>query len=278
MFPCTSDDSLLSLHRSRRHGPRAAFTLIELLIVIAILSLLAAILFPVFAQGRAKARQAACLSNMKQLMMAVLLYAHDNDDFYVDDHAKNAPTETEPECTDAEPPVAWIIRSDSKEPDSNGFDPNDDYLLKPYLRSPGVMLCPSQDYSERTKSWSNYAINGWKFNSPRPDPDTQAPPKPDPCDIRAVSPNPLQPSLGPRSVAPKGKPMHYIDAPSGTIFAWEHNNDNVICEMSTTAPFHWDSGHSAGLNIMFCDGHVKRYNIGQIYVEMFTYWKEESEP
>ena len=46
---------------------RRGFTLIELLVVIAIIAILAAILFPVFAKAREKARQASCLSNLKQL-------------------------------------------------------------------------------------------------------------------------------------------------------------------------------------------------------------------
>ncbi len=53
--------------------------LIELLIVIAIIAILAAILFPVFAQSREKARQTACLSNMKQIGTAVLMYCQDYD-------------------------------------------------------------------------------------------------------------------------------------------------------------------------------------------------------
>ncbi|MCX7799161.1 MAG: DUF1559 domain-containing protein [Fimbriimonadales bacterium] len=57
-----------------------AFTLIELLVVIAIIAILAAILFPVFAQARAKARQATCVSNMKQLGMGWIMYAGDYDD------------------------------------------------------------------------------------------------------------------------------------------------------------------------------------------------------
>jgi prepilin-type N-terminal cleavage/methylation domain-containing protein/prepilin-type processing-associated H-X9-DG protein len=62
--------------RSQRRG----FTLIELLVVIAIIAILAAILFPVFAQAREKARQAGCMSNAKQLGLALMQYAQDWDE------------------------------------------------------------------------------------------------------------------------------------------------------------------------------------------------------
>jgi prepilin-type N-terminal cleavage/methylation domain-containing protein/prepilin-type processing-associated H-X9-DG protein len=58
---------------------RQGFTLIELLIVIAIICILAAILFPVFAQVRKKARTTNCLMNIRQLGMAALTYASDED-------------------------------------------------------------------------------------------------------------------------------------------------------------------------------------------------------
>src|SRR5437870_1063796 len=61
---------------------RKAFTLIELLVVIGILSILAAILFPVFDQTREKARAASCLSNVRQQGVAVMLYTQDYDETY----------------------------------------------------------------------------------------------------------------------------------------------------------------------------------------------------
>jgi prepilin-type N-terminal cleavage/methylation domain-containing protein/prepilin-type processing-associated H-X9-DG protein len=60
------------------------FTLIELLVVIAVIALLAALLFPVFAQAREKARQSACLSNLKQIGMALGMYIQDYDGYLPD--------------------------------------------------------------------------------------------------------------------------------------------------------------------------------------------------
>ncbi len=70
------------MYRSIHRRPQTGFTLIELLVVIAIIAILAAILFPVFAQAREKARQITCVSNEKQIDLAVLMYAQDYDETY----------------------------------------------------------------------------------------------------------------------------------------------------------------------------------------------------
>ncbi|MCE5239013.1 DUF4349 domain-containing protein [bacterium] len=59
---------------------RPSFGLVELLVVLGICGVLAAVLFPVFSKAREKARQPSCLSNVRQLALATLQYAHDYDD------------------------------------------------------------------------------------------------------------------------------------------------------------------------------------------------------
>lgn len=112
------------MYQSKRHG----FTLIELLIVIAIIAILAAILFPVFAAAREKARQTTCLSNMKQLGLASLQYSQDYDEALVLSDLRNSYNHTT--WTLLAPPVA------------NQFWGQ---MLYPYVKSTGVYHCPDWD-------------------------------------------------------------------------------------------------------------------------------------
>lgn len=62
------------------HSPKRAFTLIELLVVIAIIAILAALLLPVLGKAKAKAVRVQCLANLHQTLVAINIYAGQNDD------------------------------------------------------------------------------------------------------------------------------------------------------------------------------------------------------
>jgi prepilin-type N-terminal cleavage/methylation domain-containing protein/prepilin-type processing-associated H-X9-DG protein len=105
-----------------RCSRRSGFTLIELLVVIAIIAILAAILFPVFAQARQKARAALCLSQSKQIGIAVHMYTQDYDETLPQAYLLDAPASSKVKPT----PV-------------RGFH----VILQPYVKSQTVFLCPS---------------------------------------------------------------------------------------------------------------------------------------
>ena len=75
---------------------RKAFTLIELLVVVAIIAILMAILMPALQRAREQGKRAACLNNLKQLQLAWIMYADENDDKIVNGEAYGSGDGTAP--------------------------------------------------------------------------------------------------------------------------------------------------------------------------------------
>jgi general secretion pathway protein G len=107
---------------------RKGFTLVELLVVVAIVIILAGILYPVFASTRRAAYSAACISNLKQIGLAVTLYSQDYDETFptacdqIDRHPSHQILRAQPDWPKPTP-YAWEV-------------------LKPYVKNPGVWRCP----------------------------------------------------------------------------------------------------------------------------------------
>jgi prepilin-type N-terminal cleavage/methylation domain-containing protein len=104
---------------------RRAFTLIELLVVMAIIAIIAALLFPVFAQARDKARQASCLSNLHQIGLAIRMYMQDNDGACFLHHPFEADVRANGNAIERAREMPWTV------------------LLYPYVRNHSVYFCPS---------------------------------------------------------------------------------------------------------------------------------------
>jgi len=209
---------------------RSAVTLIELLIVIAIIAILAGIIFPSFTRAREKARQSACLSNMRQLGTAVEMYTQDNDELL-------------PGATDAGVGAGvtggWVYFSQFGQ-NENTIRPVFDVTkgsLYPYIESKQVFVCPD----DASSSELSYAINS--------------------CLVQGSSALALEPH--------PGRGLNAFQDPSITLLFGEESMGSGAAADSTDDGFlslyagNWVTDrHTNGSNVSLLDGHAKWYPFG----------------
>jgi len=230
-----------------RHG--FGFTLIELLVVIAIIAILAAMLFPTFARARESARASTCLSNLKQIALATLLYAQDYDErFPLAEYWGEYPVKQ-----------YWF----GYRLGPGQFDTSRG-LLQPYLKTDEIQRCPSfvgRIYLGNTTGYGyNYGYVGGSWGLWGPDEWATL------ADTFPGVPATLADLENPSQTIMFADAQVYFDPTTFALtdYPWETPFISSP-KLGGVRPYQ-DVGyrHFGKANIAFCDGHVKALTESQV--------------
>lgn len=201
---------------------KKAFTLIELLVVVAIISILAAILFPVFARARENARRASCMSNMEQVGLGFMQYVQDYDEkypFYSDNSDGTSVVYDLKIAANSSPPQFTPLA-----------------MIYPYTKSWQILNCPSASPDPSAppvgNGSTNYLLNGVIFR------------KSTGLSMAAVSQPSERVMLQEYSMLVSYSAVRPFELSAGTYIYW-------------LALPQYSNNHMGGSNMLFADGHVK---------------------
>jgi prepilin-type N-terminal cleavage/methylation domain-containing protein/prepilin-type processing-associated H-X9-DG protein len=262
-------------HQTTSFAPRwnrsGAFTLIELMVVIAIIAILAAMLLPGLARSKAEAQSIACINNLRQLEVCVHLYVVDNNDYFVPNNSIAVISSSGNSPSSDIKGLSWL-------PDDNAdteVDPSNivNGMLFPYNGSLGIYHCPSDLSTLVTLAgqpltqlrWRSYNMSQSVNGYPQGDPEYYQiiPAWTKYTEIRQPEPSDL---------------FVFIDENANTIEDADFGNPPVDSPYFSQNVW-WDmpsDRHFQGANLSFADGHVEhwKWNVPKV----FTDWIQSVPP
>ncbi|MDO9465169.1 MAG: prepilin-type N-terminal cleavage/methylation domain-containing protein [bacterium] len=220
----------------------SGFTLIELLVVIAIIAMLSSILLPALSKAREKGRGAVCISNLKQISLAFIMYADDNDGWYPPASSQDNNRRWHGERPDASSP--FVISEQTP--------------IYPYLKNKEIRACPSfKKYLATGAVAYEEGCGGYGYNCQYigGTPDAWPFPFLTPAKDKEIKNSTETIMLTDVAILNSGQIIEYSYVEAPTNEHWGSNNDPSI---------HFR--HNGKANVAWCDGHVTSERLGSVTV------------